>query len=149
MCKLAVGADPRFAVSDVELRRPGPSYTVDTLVELRRGDSGHELYLVLGWDAAALFHSWRSPEQVRALATIMIVTRPGTETHTPADLAAAGLEGPGVLMCLKHTPAVSGSEIRRDIAAGRSIRDKVPPAVAQYIADHHLYARSSPLSARR
>ena len=144
MCKLAIDGDPRFAVSDSELRRPGPSYTVDTLIELHQLEPQHELFLILGWDAAALFRSWRRPEQVRELASIVIVARPGTSSPALDDLALAGLGGPGVVLCLEHTPAVSGSEIRRDIAEGRSIAGRVPPAVEGYIAANHLYARSSP-----
>lgn len=144
MCALAIEGDRRFSVSDAELRRRGPSYTVDTLAELHRVDPQNELYLILGGDAAALFGSWRRPEQVRALASIVVVARPGTESPAPADLASAGLDGPGVVVCLKNTPPVSGSEIRRDIAAGRSIAGRVPPAVERYIAANHLYAGSSP-----
>jgi nicotinate-nucleotide adenylyltransferase len=144
MCRLAIEGDSRFAVSDAEVRRPGPSFTVDTLVELHRLEPQNELFLILGWDAAAMFRSWRRPEQVRELASIVVVARPGTASPSPAALASAGLDGPGVVLCLEHTPAVSGSEIRRDIAAGRSISGSVPPAVERYIAANHLYARSGP-----
>ncbi len=144
MCRLAIEGDPGFAVSDAELRRPGPSYTVDTLVELHRQEPENELLLILGWDAAAMFRSWRRPAQVRELASIVVVARPGTAAPEPADLASAGLDGHGVVLCLEHTPAVSGSEIRRDIAAGRSIAGRVPSAVERYIAAHRLYARSGP-----
>jgi len=140
MCRLAAEGDALFDCSDVELARPGPSYTVDTLRELSRRDPGAELYLILGWDAARLFNTWHDPDGVRRLASIVIVGRPGSGLPGESELAAAGLGGPGVMVCAQPTPAVSASEIRRDVAAGRSISGRVPPAVERYIASNHLYA---------
>jgi nicotinate-nucleotide adenylyltransferase len=141
MCKLATSGDARFAVSDVEVKRPGPSYTADTLIELRRSHPDAELYLILGWDAARLFHTWHRPERVRENASIVIVGRPGSGAPQPVDLNAAGLDGDGVMLCLGHTPAVSASEVRRAAAAGDSIAGMVPEAVAHYMQAHRLYAR--------
>jgi nicotinate-nucleotide adenylyltransferase len=140
MCRLATAGDSRFEVSDVELKRGGPSYTVDTLTELRRRDPGDELFLILGWDAARLFPSWREPERVRSLASMVIVARPGSDAPREADLGPAGLAGKGVILCLEPTPDVSASEIRRAIAAGEPIAGKVPAAIERYIAEHRLYA---------
>ena len=140
MCRLAIESDTRFVVSDVELERGGPSYTVDTLAELRRSHPGDQLLLILGWDAARLFSTWRRPDEVRALATIVVVARPGSAAPRQADLEPAGLGGQGVILCLEPTPDVSASEIRRALASGESIAGKVPAAVERYIAAHHLYA---------
>ena len=140
MCRLAIEGDTRFVVSDVELERGGPSYTVDTLAELRRSHPGDQLLLILGWDAARLFSTWRRPDEVRALATIVVVARPGSAAPRQADLEPAGLGGQGVILCLEPTPDVSASEIRRALASGESIAGKVPAAVERYIAAHHLYA---------
>jgi nicotinate-nucleotide adenylyltransferase len=140
MCRVATAGDERFAVSDIELNRSGPSYTVDTLVELRRLHPDGELFLVLGWDAARLFPTWRRPDEVRALASIVVVGRPGSDAPREADLKPVGLEGNGVRLCLRPTPDVSASEIRRAVAVGESITGKVPSAVDQYIAAHRLYA---------
>jgi nicotinate-nucleotide adenylyltransferase len=140
MCKLATADEARFAVSDLELKRDGPSYTVDTLLELRREHPNDELSLILGWDAARMFLSWRRPEEVRRLASIVVVARPGSEAPREADLKPAGLEGEGVVLCLWPTPDVSASQIRRAIAAGESIAGKVPGAVERYITAHRLYA---------
>ncbi len=140
MCRLAIEGDTRFVVSDVELVRGGPSYTVDTLAELRRSHPGDQLLLILGWDAARLFSTWRRPDEVRALATIVVVARPGSAAPRQADLEPAGLGGQGVILCLEPTPDVSASEIRRALASGESIAGKVPAAVERYIAAHHLYA---------
>jgi nicotinate-nucleotide adenylyltransferase len=140
MCRLATAGDARFAVSDIELNRSGPSYTVNTLLELRRLHPDDELFLILGWDAARLFPTWRRPDEVRALASIVVVGRPGSGAPREADLKPAGLEGNGVLLCLQPTPDVSASEIRRAVAAGESIAGKVPAAVERYIAARRLYA---------
>lgn len=140
MCNLATSDDARFAVSDVEVKRAGPSYTAETLEELSRLHPEAETFLILGWDAASLFHTWHRPERVRELASIVIVGRPGSTAPQAADLQAAGLDGEGVALCLGHTPAVSASEVRSAVAAGESIAGIVPEAVEQYIRDHHLYA---------
>jgi nicotinate-nucleotide adenylyltransferase len=140
MTRLATSGDARYAVSDVELRRPGVSFTSDTLRQLVALHPGAELFLILGWDAARLFKTWHQPENVRELATIVVVARPGSASPRPADLEAAGLGGGGVILCLDRTPDVSASGIREDIKGGRSIEGRVPPAVERYIAAHHLYA---------
>jgi nicotinate-nucleotide adenylyltransferase len=140
MCGLAAEGDGRFECSDIELERPGPSYTVDTLEELSRREPAAELFLILGWDAARMFHTWHEPVGVRRLASIVIVGRPGSGLPNESELAAAGLGGPGVVVCAVGTPAVSASEIRRDVAAGKPIGGLVPPVVERYIAAHHLYA---------
>ena len=140
MTRLATFGDPRLAVSDLELRRPGVSFTSDTLRELHALYPQAELFLILGWDAARLFSTWHQPEKVRELATIVVVARPGSASPQPADLEAAGLSGDGVILCLGRTPDVSASGIREDIKNGRSVDGKVPPAVERYVATHHLYA---------
>ena len=140
MCRLAIEGDARFAVSDVELSRGGPSYTVDTLTELRRLHPSDELFLILGWDAARLFPTWHRPVEVRAQASVVVVGRPGSGAPGEGDLSAAGLAGEGVIVCLEPTPEVSASEIRRAVKAGESIAGKVPAVVERYINAHHLYA---------
>jgi nicotinate-nucleotide adenylyltransferase len=140
MTRLATAGEDRFRVSDVELRRPGASFTSDTLRALHELDPNADLFLILGWDAARLFRTWHEPDEVRRLATILVVTRPGTGSPQPADLAAAGLDGKQVIVCADRTPDVSASSIRRDVMSGRSVDGKVPPAVQQYVAAHGLYA---------
>lgn len=139
MTRLAASVDKRFEVSDVEVKRPGRSFTSDTLRELRARHPEDHLFLILGWDAARLFKSWHEPDKVRQMATITVVARPGSGSPHQSDLDAAGLDGTGVILCLVGTPDVSASEIRQDIEEGRSIEGKVPPAVERYIAAHHLY----------
>src|SRR5581483_781239 len=139
MCRLATADDPRFSVSDIEVARGGPSYTVDTLLSLRGANPHAELFLVLGWDAAALFRSWHRPQEVIALAPIVVVTRPGRRPPKPQDLTAAGLQPERVVVCERSTPAVSASEIREAVRDGRSISGLVPQAVERYIASARLY----------
>ncbi|HET6310432.1 MAG TPA: nicotinate-nucleotide adenylyltransferase [Candidatus Nitrosotalea sp.] len=139
MTKLAVDGDPHFEVSDFEVKRGGTSYTVDTLEELHRSLPDDDLFLILGWDAARLFSTWHEPEGVSALASIVIVGRPGMPPPTRADIKSAGLDPDRVVMCLLPTPDISGSELRRAIAAGKSVSGKVPSAVERYIAAHHVY----------
>jgi nicotinate-nucleotide adenylyltransferase len=139
MSVLAVKGEPHFEVSDVEVRRGGRSYTVDTLDELHRSRPDDELFLILGWDAARLFRTWRQPERVSALASVVIVARPGMQQPNPSALASAGLDPERVVTCLLPTPDVSGSALRRAIAAGQSVTGHVPPPVERYIAERHLY----------
>jgi nicotinate-nucleotide adenylyltransferase len=139
MSRLATGGDPRFEVSDVEVKRGGKSYTADTLEELHRLLPDDELFLILGWDAARLFRTWHEPERVGARASIVIVGRPGMARPTPADLKTVGLDPDRVVLCLLPTPDITGSQLRRAIAAGRSAAGKVSPAVERYIAGHGLY----------
>ncbi len=140
MTRLSTSEDEHFAVSDLELRRAGASFTSDTLREMRELHPDAELFLILGWDAARLFRTWHQPDRVRELATVVVVARPGSASPRPADLEAAGLDAGQVILCLEATPDVSASGIRRAIKNRRSIAGKVPPAVERYIAAHRLYA---------
>jgi nicotinate-nucleotide adenylyltransferase len=139
MCRLAVSGEPRFEVSDLEIARGGRSYTVDTLAELQTREPGSELFLILGWDAARMFRTWREPSRVREMASLIVVGRPGGETPDMGRLAEAGLDGPGVELCLHATPDISASRIRKAIAQGEAIDGMVPGTVARFIADHGLY----------
>jgi nicotinate-nucleotide adenylyltransferase len=139
MCRLATNDDPRFTVSDIEVTRAGPSYTLDTLWALRGANPHAELFLVLGWDAASQLRSWHRPDDVLAIAPIVVVSRPGRNAPAEADIRSAGLDPARIVLCPRPTPSVSGSEIRRAIAAGKSVAGMVPPAVERYIAAHHLY----------
>jgi nicotinate-nucleotide adenylyltransferase len=129
MARLATAGDKRIEVSDMELRRPGVSYTVDTLRELHALHPDDDLFLILGWDAAKLLGSWHEPDEVRRLARLVVVTRPGT--GSPATTSE--------ILCERPTPDISGSELREQIARGEPVGDCLPPAVERYIAEHGLY----------
>ncbi|MEO8745779.1 MAG: nicotinate-nucleotide adenylyltransferase [Candidatus Dormiibacterota bacterium] len=139
MSRLAIEGEPRFEVSDLEVRRGGRSYTADTVAELRRLRPQDELFLILGWDAARLFRTWHAPQRVSSLATIVVVSRPGTRAPSAADLVTAGLDPDRVILCLNRTPDVSSSSLRRAIAAGQPAPGKLPVGVGDYIAAHRLY----------
>jgi nicotinate-nucleotide adenylyltransferase len=139
MTKLAVQGEPSFEVSDVEVTRGGTSYTLDTLSELHREHPQDELFLILGWDAARLFRTWHEPDRVRSLASIVIIDRPGLGQPGLSELASLGLDPARVIGCHFATPDVSGSELRRAIAAGQSVSGKLPAAVERYITEHRLY----------
>jgi nicotinate-nucleotide adenylyltransferase len=139
MTKLAVQGEPHFEVSDVEVQRGGRSYTADTLSELHGAHPDDELFVILGWDAARLFRTWHEPERVRALASMVIVDRPGLGPPAQSELAGLGLDPARVIKCHVPTPNVSGSALRRAIAAGQPVTGQLPPAVERYVADHDLY----------
>ncbi len=141
MCRLATAGDARFSVSDIELKRSGPSYTLDTLLALRGSNPHAEMFLVLGWDAASQLRSWYRPDEVLALAPVIVVTRPGRAAPSIDDVKTAGLDPARVILCPRQTPAVSGSELRRDLAAGRAVTGRVPEEVERYIATHRIYGR--------
>lgn len=139
MCRLAAESDPRLEVSEVEMRRSGPSYTLDTLEELQRLRPGDRLFLILGWDAAREISSWHRPGDVIAKAELVVVNRPGLEAPDAEGFRAAGLEPERVILCPQRTPAVRATEIRALAAEGESLAGKVPDAVAEYIRKRRLY----------
>ena len=140
MCRLAVDGEPGLEVSDLEVVRGGDSYTVDTLEQLRRDHPDDDLYLILGWDAAALFKTWHEPARVRQLASVVVVGRPGVPAPDPGQLSTAGLDVTRTIVCLDQTPDISGSALRHAIQSGGSIAGKLPRAVERYIALHNLYS---------
>lgn len=142
MTRLAVANDPRLDVSLVELEREGPSYTVDTLVELRRRHPDMDLVLILAADSLAQIHTWREPERLLELASWAVGPRPEIPLPPRADLVARWGKAASRIHLLGG-PAldVSGTQIRRRVAAGRAIRYLVPRAVEELIVDRGLYRR--------
>jgi nicotinate-nucleotide adenylyltransferase len=140
MTRLAASGHARLEVSDVELRRPGPSYTVDTLRALARERPGAELHLLLGWDAAREILAWHAPDEVLRLARPVVVSRPGYPAPTARDLAAAGIEPTWAILCDVPTPDVESTDVRRLVERGGSLAGLVDPAVEAYLKVHRLYA---------
>lgn len=148
MTTLAVSEHPRFEVCDLEIRRSGPSYTVDTLTALQgRG----RLHLIIGSETFLDLLAWREPRRVATLARLVVVPRNGTafDPEAPAsqkvlrELGLPGLVTPGagegpLLMHAASLP-ISGSDLRRRAREGRSLAYRMPGAVASYIRDHRLY----------
>jgi nicotinate-nucleotide adenylyltransferase len=139
LCRLAVGDDERFTVSDLELRRDGPSYTVDTLDVLRSRSPSDDLFLILGADIAAGLPEWHEPERVLELATVTIAMRRGT-AKAAVDDALAQLQG-GERARFFQMPriGISSTMVRRRVRAGQPIRYFVPDTVMHYIETHGLY----------
>ena len=141
LCRLAIqGDEHRFEVSDLEIAREGPSYTVDTLKELRSSAPDHELFLIVGGDIAAGLPDWREPERVLSLAMLAIAKRRGT-SRADVDNALRVLRG-GERAQFFRMPqiAISSTMLRERVRAGESIRYYTPDPVISYIDRHHLYA---------
>jgi len=136
MTGIAVEDNPGFEVSDVEIRREGPSYTVDTLRSLcGTNPPGTEHYLLLGADSARDLESWREHEELLHRSKVVILGRPGTEIRElPGTVAARAT--------VLSTPliGISSSEIRRRVRAGETIRYLVTEPVERYIRSQGLYA---------
>jgi nicotinate-nucleotide adenylyltransferase len=148
MTRLAVAEHPRFEVSEVELQRSGPSYTVDTLEALRpRG----ELHLIIGSETFLDLLSWHEPRRLPGLARLVVVPRSGNafDPAAPAaqkvltELALGPFARPGedgrVVLTEAASLPISGSDLRRRARTGRSLAYRMPAAVAAYIRQHGLY----------
>ena len=138
MARIAFGGLPGVVVDDREVRRHGPTYTIDTLRELAAEQPGATLFLVMGEDQAIALTRWREWEEVLRLADIAVVGRPQAQSHS-------NLGGPGVPAQARvhrlQLPSMeaSATELRRRTACGEDISHLVPPGVASYIAAHSLY----------
>jgi nicotinate-nucleotide adenylyltransferase len=144
MVELAIAGNRFFSVDRIECERPGPSFTVDTLEVLaaRERDAGHEpeFWFVLSAEQLARLPQWRSPDRLLELCRLAVVPRPGTETPDRAWFEARFPgRGDRVRYLSGALLAVSGTDVRRRLRAGRSVRYLVPDAVIAYIKDHGLY----------
>ena len=138
MAQLAFADVPHACVDGRELEREGPTYTVDTLRELRREFPQAQLLLVIGADQAESLHGWRESAEIARLATISIAAR--ARPTVAGDTFDASKLPPGRREPVELPPMpVSSTEIRQRAAAGQGIAELVPAAVARYIAQHHLY----------
>jgi len=154
MVRRAIADHPRFDVSDVELRRDGVSYTVDTLTALAAG--GDELFYIVGSETFLDLLTWREPRKVAALARLVIIPRTGSVFDTEGAAAQKvlheiGVEGGfvhagggappprGVLIVHATSLPLSASDLRRRVREGRSLTYRVPPAVIDYVRAHGLY----------
>ena len=140
MVEAAIAGNPAFEASRVELDRPGPSYTVETL-EAGAAAGDTDAWLIVSSEALAGFPRWREPDRILELARLAVVPRGGFE---PLGEAWVGSQFPGREDRFAFLPGpllpISGSVVRRRAAAGRSVRYLVPEAVAAYIARNRLYA---------
>lgn len=158
MVRLAIAGQSGFAVSDLELRRPGPSYTVDTLAEIRR-EADSELFLLLGSETFLDLLAWKEPARLAELARLVVIPRAGTPFDHEGREAKKILQeigqdrwipvhdwgsvppphSRGVLLVPVTSLPISASELRRRAREGRSISYRVAAAVEAYILEHGLY----------
>jgi nicotinate-nucleotide adenylyltransferase len=147
MVELAISADERFRASRIELEREGPSYTVDTLRELREREPEDELFLILGGDQALALPTWREPEEVLGLATLAVFER-GSSNRNAIGIKVARLRGAERVRFLDMPRIdISSTLVRRRAAQGKPIRYLVPDKVANFIGARSLYGASEPASA--
>jgi nicotinate-nucleotide adenylyltransferase len=143
MLKLAISGQPAFRALDLEKDRPGPSYTVETLTELKTKYAGADLLLIMGSDTLHDLPHWHQPASILNLAGLLVAPRPGWAMIAAADLRQAlGLEATWPLNLQEVTVPVldiSSRDLRRRLAEGRSVRYLIPRAVEAYIEDKGLY----------
>ena len=142
MVELATGDNPHFQVCDIEIQRSGPTYTVDTLVELgQRFGPDTSLYFIVGADILGQFHRWKDPEKVLDACHLVVVSRPRhQDDNWPEWFQGADSSKEKVTQLEIPMVDISGTEIRRRASLGESVRHLVPDLVAEYIQDRKLYA---------
>jgi nicotinate-nucleotide adenylyltransferase len=140
MIKLAIKDNPRFDVSEIELNRDGPTYSVDSIPVLKEQYDGAELYFLLGLDALKDIYKWEQPGKIIEMCRVVGLTRPG---HMAIDWAEIDSALPGASQKIQTIEVsqieVSSSDIRMMVANDMSIRFLVPDAVINYIAKQGLY----------
>ena len=142
MLRLAVAGHPAFVVDELEDEREGPSYTADTLEQLRRSEPDAELFLIVGGDCLPDLPGWHEPMRIIDAASLLAVARPGAMIWEPSRLAdSLGCNVGRVRIERADSPLidVSSTEVRRLVGEGRGIRYLVPRAVEEYIRDKELY----------
>jgi nicotinate-nucleotide adenylyltransferase len=159
MVSLAIAAHPAFAVSDLEMRRSGPSYTVETIKALRAAD-GAEIYLIIGSETFLDLLSWKEPAHVAALARLVVVPRAGSgfdpdsgqaqkvleEIGQPAFVRPTGAApADGVIIVDAVSLPISASDLRQRAGRGQSLAYRVPDSVIAYIRARRLYQAGAAL----
>lgn len=137
MSVIATASNPRFKVSRVDIDRDGPTYTVDTLRDIRAMHPDAELFFITGADAIKQILEWKDVDQVWPLAHFVAVTRPGHKLELPPAPSGAisVLEIPAL--------AISSTDVRARVAEGEPVWYLVPDGVVQYIGKHNLYQVSN------
>jgi nicotinate-nucleotide adenylyltransferase len=133
MTAIATASNPRFTVSRVDIDRPGPTYTIDTLRDLRKDRPDADLFFITGADAVAQILDWKDQDELWNLAHFVAVSRPG---HA---LSIRGLPEQGVSSLEVPALAISSTDCRARVDRGYPVWYLVPDGVVQYISKHHLY----------
>jgi nicotinate-nucleotide adenylyltransferase len=156
MVRLAISGNPHFSLSDIELKRPGRSYSIGTIQLFRqRYGSDLELFFILGMDAFLEIGTWKSFQELFSLCHFIVMTRPGfdksyTATILPPEIADAFAYDEGENRFIHHDGYsvylqgvtfldISSTKVREEIDKGRSIRYLLPRKVERYIKQHHFY----------
>lgn len=142
MVALAIAGESRFRLEGCELERAGPSYTIDTVLELSAREPGTQWWLILGQDQLARLPTWQRWRELVARVQLAVAARAGDSVRAPADVIAARASLHEIAL---PALAVSATDIRARVAAAQPIASLVPAPVAGYIAEHGLY-RSPPRS---
>jgi nicotinate-nucleotide adenylyltransferase len=144
MCEHATSADGRLGVSRIEIDRGGPSYTVDTLRELRRRAPDDELFLLIGGDQAAALTSWREPEEVLGLAIAGVAERDEWRREEIVERLGGLCSPERVRFFDMPRVEISSTAVRRRARSGQPIRYLVPDKVANFVGAQSLYGSSAP-----
>ena len=160
MVRLAVAGWPGFEVDDLELARPGPSYSADTMEEFRRRYPADELYFLMGIEMFIDLATWREPHRLFAASRVVVIARAGRSFEALAGVPWIGDTPRAVLAGFDATPGeaaldlgptvrvvlvkiapcdVSSTQVREDLAAGRAVKNLLPAPVHFYILEHRLY----------
>ena len=144
MVKLAVEGLPGYSVSDMELRRQGKTYSVDTLEELLREDPERELYYIIGSDTLLLFPTWKTAWRVAGLCRMLVAARPGNDLDEVRWYQRKFFAEFGLVSELLHEPGpdISSTDIRELVKEGKPLSGLVPEQVARYIREKGLYLDS-------
>ncbi|MEO2036952.1 MAG: nicotinate-nucleotide adenylyltransferase [Planctomycetaceae bacterium] len=144
MVKLAVSGYPEFTVDRREIRRAGPSFTVLTLDEITQENPNSELFFLMGADSLCDFPTWREPERILELSTVVAVNRPGVEPSVPngpmTDMG--GLDPARILLLSMPGTDISASDLRNRVRDGRGLRFLTPRSVEAFLTEHKLYEES-------
>lgn len=144
MLEFAVAGHPAFSVDRSEIKRSGPSYTVETLRDLRQQHPTDELFFLMGADSLAEFHLWKNPAEIAALAGLIVVNR--GRPAPPALATLVGELGAAAVSRIEWItmPAIeiSASDLRNRARHGRSLRYLTPRAVERFIVEHRVYDHS-------
>jgi nicotinate-nucleotide adenylyltransferase len=138
MVRLAIAGEPRFVLDRIEIERPGPSYTLDTVRALQAREPGNEWFLIIGQDQHAGLHGWVGWQELLGRTVLAVANRPGVVRA--ADPEVQRFPHRSVVLPMLD---IASTEIRRRVASGVDISELVPPEVAGYIDRHALYRAAS------
>jgi len=138
MVELAIAGHEAFEASEIELDRPGPHYSFETLERLTTEKPADELFFLIGADSLADLPGWRKPERICELASLVVVNRPGTPVEVLRAFTPPEGSKPFHHVTMPDV-GVASRDIRRRVSEGRSVRYIVPRAVEVYLREHHLY----------